>query len=67
MSQDSPKNTKIITINIFPPIPTREFDWCAFYYGTEENGHYGYGPTEQAAIQDLLENQLCTVPSPALQ
>lgn len=45
---------KIITENVFPPIPTREFDWCAYFDGEEERGHYGYGDTKQAAINDLL-------------
>lgn len=45
---------KIITRNIYPPIPTRQCDWCAFYEGEEELGHYGYGATEQEAIDDLI-------------
>lgn len=47
---------KIITSNIYPPIPWRDFDWCAYFDGEEEYGHYGYGRTEQAAIDDLLAN-----------
>ena len=46
--------TKIVTDNIFPPVPNRQFDWCAFYDGDEERGGYGYGATEEAAIDDLL-------------
>ena len=44
---------KIITHNIFPPIPDRTHDWCAYRDGEEENGNYGYGRTEQEAIADL--------------
>lgn len=47
---------KIVTSHIFPPIPVRQFDWCAHFDGAEESGHYGYGRTELAAIRDLIEN-----------
>ena len=46
----------IITSNLNPPIPIRDFDWCAYFDGEEELGHYGYGRTESEAKQDLLEN-----------
>ena len=45
---------KIITHYVYPPIPDRRFDWCAYRDGTEERGHYGYGRTEQEAIDDLM-------------
>jgi hypothetical protein len=44
---------KIITRLVYPPIPDRRFDWCAFYDGEEERGNYGWGRTEQEAIDDL--------------
>ena len=47
---------KIITENCYPPIPTRQFDWVAYYDGEEESGSRGYGATEQDAIDDLKEN-----------
>lgn len=47
---------KIITTNIFPPIPVRSFDFCAYYEGQEETGHYGYGASEAEAIIDLTMN-----------
>jgi hypothetical protein len=47
---------EIVTSHIFPPIPDRSMDWCAYYDGEEERGDYGYGPTEQAAIEDLTAN-----------
>ena len=47
---------KIVTINQYPPIPDRRFDWCAFYDGEEEAGGYGYGATEAEAIADFREN-----------
>lgn len=48
---------KIVTHHEFPPIPVREFDWCAHYEGQEEAGHYGWGSTEAEAIADFNENQ----------
>lgn len=47
---------KIVTSFQFPPIPIRDFDWCAYYDGQEEAGHYGYGRTEVEAIQDFIDN-----------
>jgi hypothetical protein len=47
----------VVTSPVFPPIPTRAFDWCAHRDGEEEKGGYGYGPTEQAAIDDFLANE----------
>lgn len=48
---------KIVTSFIYPPIPIRSFDWCAYRDGQEELGGYGYGRTEQEAIDDLLANE----------
>jgi hypothetical protein len=45
---------KIITSHVYPPIPCRQFDWCAYRDGEEEQGNYGWGHTEAAAIRDLL-------------
>ena len=45
----------IVTTFVAPPVPVRQFDWCAHYSGDEEDGHYGWGTTEQAAIEDLEE------------
>ena len=47
---------KIRTENICPPIPDRRHDWTAWVDGKEEDGPYGYGPTEQDAINDLKEH-----------
>jgi hypothetical protein len=47
---------KIVTTFVHPPIPIRSMDWCAYYDGEEERGHYGEGATEEAAIADLLAN-----------
>jgi hypothetical protein len=45
---------------IYPPIPLRQFDWCAYYEGTEpdDDGNFaaGYGKTRKQAIDELLAN-----------
>lgn len=45
---------KMITSFIYPPIPVRQFDWCAYRDGCEEDGNYGWGTTEAEAIADRL-------------
>lgn len=45
---------KIITSHVCPPIPWRDFDWCAYFDGEEELAYCGYGRTAQDAIDDLL-------------
>lgn len=52
----SKRTPRLVTSNIFPPIPDRRFDWCAHYDGEEEAGSYGYGATEAEAIADFNEN-----------
>ena len=44
---------KVITRNVYPPIPDRRFDWTAYYDGEEESNHAGWGATEAEAIADL--------------
>lgn len=44
------------TVCIFPPIPDRRWDWCAYYEGDEESGRIGYGRTEDEAVADFIEN-----------
>lgn len=46
---------EIRTANVFPPIPIRQFDWCAWVDGEEEDGPRGWGETEADAIADLKE------------
>jgi hypothetical protein len=45
----------ILTEYIYPPVPTRNYDWRAWFEGTEESGPYGRGKTERDAIANLLE------------
>jgi len=51
------KERKIVTTYLYPPIPTRDHDWCAHYEGEEEAGGYGYGATEAEAIADFISQQ----------
>jgi hypothetical protein len=46
---------RIITEHVYPPIPIREFDWCATFAGYEPGEPQGYGATKQAAIEDLMD------------
>jgi len=50
------RHAKLITVCNFPPIPDRRWDWVAYIEGDEESGNYGYGSTEQEAINDWVEN-----------
>lgn len=49
---------RLKTVYVYPPIPYRGFDWCAYddktYCGSESDV-IGRGSTEQEAIDDLLE------------
>jgi hypothetical protein len=57
MSNTATRNRerKIVTRYGAKPIPARQFDWEAWYEGEEEGGPMGYGPTEEAALQDLKD------------
>jgi hypothetical protein len=44
----------IETVHLYPPIPIRDFDWCATLVGYEPGDPQGWGKTEEAAIDDLL-------------
>jgi hypothetical protein len=45
----------ICTFFVYPPIPVRDFDWEAWYDNLDESGPVGRGPTKEAAIADLLQ------------
>jgi hypothetical protein len=45
----------ILTEHWPPPIGTNKFDWAAWRDGDDEEGRvYGWGASEQDAIDDLL-------------
>ena len=39
---------------VYPPIPTRAYDWRAYRDGWDLGEPVGEGPTMQAAIDDLM-------------
>ena len=45
---------KVQTEYVYPPIPDRSMDWAAY---RDPEGLTGRGPTERAAIADLLEQE----------
>lgn len=51
----------VITEWVYPPIPERSCDWAAYRYGYDgaPDSHclVGRGPSEWAAIKDLLEQE----------
>lgn len=49
--------SKIVTSHVYPPIPVRTSDWCAYREGEEERGGYGWGATEEEAIAAFLEQE----------
>jgi hypothetical protein len=50
------RNGLVIETNyVFPPIPIRDKDWMATLDSYEGGDPIGTGPTEEAAIKDLLE------------
>lgn len=59
MAEHETRHGKVHTDFVYPPIPLRDFDWSAVfddYDGAEDaNCPIGRGPTEQAAIADLLD------------
>jgi len=48
---------KIKTNYDCPPVPDRRFDWSAVRDGWDLGEPIGRGPTEAAAIADLLEQE----------
>ena len=38
---------RIISVNTYPSIPDRRFDWVSYREGNEEDGPYGYGSTKK--------------------
>ena len=48
---------KVVTTYVYPPIPTRRFDWSAHYEGEEgEHMDQGWGQSKGEAITDLKDN-----------
>ena len=50
----------IIVEFMYPPIPIRQFDYCAYFRGDSEEGPIGFGETKEDAIialKDQMEGQ----------
>lgn len=52
-----PTERAIKTTFVYPPIPDRRWDWSAIRDGYEPGEPVGQGPTMQAAIDDLLDQE----------
>lgn len=48
---------RIVTEYVCPPIPMREHDWSAVREDYEPGDLIGWGPTEAAAIEDLMDQE----------
>jgi len=48
----------IVIVYVYPPVPCRSYDWCAYREGTEEQQQYGWGRTPDEATIDLLALEL---------
>lgn len=48
---------KIVTTNVNPPVPSREYDWNAVFDGYEPGDSIGHGATEQQAIDWLIAEE----------
>lgn len=48
---------KVRTEHVYPPIPIRDYDWCAVDDNTYDGDGcpIGWGRTEQAAVNDLID------------
>lgn len=46
---------RIVVEYVYPPIPDRQFDYAATRGDYDLGARVGWGPTELAAINDLLE------------
>lgn len=49
------ERVKVHTAHVYPPIPSRTTDWSAVDDNYEPGCPVGWGPTEQAAIDNLVE------------
>ena len=54
-NHQAPQRGPVRTSFEYPPIPLRQFDWCAWHDGEEESNRCGWGRTEAEAIHDLAE------------
>ncbi len=48
----------LTTTYIYPPVPFRSHDWCAYDADDEGEGPTGYGETEVEALKDFIMEAL---------
>jgi len=59
---------KIMTTHVKPPVPSRSWDYCAYFDGEEENGPVGWGRDIAEAIEDLqMSVDLWEFPEPEIR
>lgn len=46
---------KIKTLHVFPQIPMRGHNWCAWEDGADPESHHGWRATEEEAKEDLIQ------------
>lgn len=52
------KRDKIITSFVYPPIPIRTHDWCAYRENdVEDASKYGWGSSKLEAVTALFERE----------
>lgn len=51
----NPRHLKIKLTPVFPPIPSRDYDWGATFEGYDGGDLIGHGATKLEAIKMLLE------------
>jgi len=51
------RTKRIIIEYVYPAIPKRDWDWAAYRDGYEPGDIIGRGPTDNAAIRDLLDQE----------
>lgn len=61
----SERTLRIKTHHVYPPIPVRSFDWCAWFDNFGEEGPTGNGATEAEAIEELMATVGLTAKGPA--
>jgi hypothetical protein len=49
---------KIVTENIRPPVPSRRWDWVAYFDNYDDGDPIAYGATEDEAIVNLMEQHI---------
>lgn len=54
------KLPEVTYIHVYPPVPRREWDWCAVLTKDkdEESAQLGWGETKESALEDLMNQDV---------